>query len=149
MAPTVGKAARPGGLRLQHVALNVSNLSACERFYVDILGLRVVWRPDTESVYLPSGADNLALHQAPVGPPAIPQRLDHIGFALESEAAVDAWHDSLAARGVPIVAAMPSRPAAPAWRRVPQRRPTAVPSPRPCWLTWTKLAATLAPAWWW
>jgi catechol 2,3-dioxygenase-like lactoylglutathione lyase family enzyme len=105
MAPTVGKAARPGGLRLQHVALNVSNLSACERFYVDILGLRVVWRPDTESVYLTSGADNLALHQAPVGPPAIPQRLDHIGFALESEAAVDAWHDSLAARGVPIVAA--------------------------------------------
>jgi catechol 2,3-dioxygenase-like lactoylglutathione lyase family enzyme len=104
MARTAGSAERPSELRLQHVALNVSDLNACERFYRGILGLRVVWRPDTESVYLTSGSDNLALHQAPVGPPATPQRLDHIGFALESEAAVDAWHAALAARGVPIVA---------------------------------------------
>jgi catechol-2,3-dioxygenase len=95
----------PGALRLQHLALNVSELGACERFYREVLGLRVAWRPDAESVYLTNGDDNLALHRAPIGRPAPPQRLDHIGFALESEDAVDAWHAFLTGRGVPIVAA--------------------------------------------
>lgn len=99
------EALRPSGLRLQHVALNVADLHACERFYCEILGFRVVWRPDAESVYLTTGTDNLALHQTPVDRGAAHQRLDHIGFSLEDEAAVNAWHDFLAARGVPILAA--------------------------------------------
>jgi catechol 2,3-dioxygenase-like lactoylglutathione lyase family enzyme len=51
---------------LCHVALNVHNLEACERFYVDLLGMTVEWRPDADNVYLTGGRDNLALHRAPV-----------------------------------------------------------------------------------
>ena len=91
--------------RLMHLALLVGDLAACERFYVEALGMRVAWRPDADNVYLTSGADNLALHRAPDGAPDGPQRLDHLGFSVESEAAVDAWHDRLRDHGVPIVAA--------------------------------------------
>jgi catechol 2,3-dioxygenase-like lactoylglutathione lyase family enzyme len=89
---------------LQHVALNVTDLRACERFYCEVLGLQVIWRPDEDNLYLSSGRDNLALHRTHVGQASAPQSLDHIGFALEDEAAVDAWHDFLSARGVSILA---------------------------------------------
>ena len=68
---------------LRHVALNVKNLEACERFYVELLGMRVEWRPDADNVYLSGGNDNLALHRAPPGfVPGESQRLDHIGFII-------------------------------------------------------------------
>ena len=47
---------------LRHVALSVFNFEAAEKFYVDLLGMQVEWRPDDHSVYLTSGNDNLALH---------------------------------------------------------------------------------------
>jgi catechol 2,3-dioxygenase-like lactoylglutathione lyase family enzyme len=43
---------------LQHVALNVTDLRACERFYCEVLGLQVIWRPDEDNLYLSSGRDN-------------------------------------------------------------------------------------------
>jgi len=96
-APTLG---------LRHVALQVRDLEACERFYVDLLGMQVEWRPDPDNVYLSGGVDNLALHRV-AGPPAeaAHQRLDHIGFMLKRLEDVDAWHDFLAAHAVPIVKA--------------------------------------------
>ena len=48
---------------LRHVALQVHNLEACERFYTELLGMRSEWRPDMDNVYLTSGNDNLALHR--------------------------------------------------------------------------------------
>ena len=45
-------------LGMRHVALNVSDMAACERFYVDLLGMQVEWRPDDDNVYLTSGHDN-------------------------------------------------------------------------------------------
>ena len=33
---------------MRHVALSVTSLEACERFYVDVLGMRVEWRPDAD-----------------------------------------------------------------------------------------------------
>lgn len=94
---------RPDTLgRLWHVALQVCDLEACERFYTELLGMRVEWRPDPDNVYLTGGHDNLALHRATdIGGNA--QRLDHIGFVLETPAAVDAWHAFLAAHGVRIL----------------------------------------------
>lgn len=81
------------GHGMRHVALFVRDLSACERFYVDLLGMEVEWRPDEHNVYLTSGGDNVALHQAESGlsrdEPS--QRLDHIGFFLDSPEAVDQW----------------------------------------------------------
>lgn len=93
---------RPEATRgLHHVALNVSDLEACEMFYVDLLGMTVEWRPDPDNVYLCSGTDNLALHRLPDGrAPEGPQRLDHIGFILGTPAEVDNWHDYLVANHV-------------------------------------------------
>ena len=52
------------GFGMRHVALFVRDLPACENFYVNLLGMEVEWRPDPRNVYLTSGGDNLALHQA-------------------------------------------------------------------------------------
>jgi len=89
-----------GGMR--HVALNVMDLPACERFYVELLGMAVEWRPDPDNVYLTSGADNLALHKAPEPIAAGGQRLDHIGFILRTPDDVDAWFEFLSAHEVPV-----------------------------------------------
>lgn len=91
-------------LGLRHVALQVRDLEACERFYTELLGMQVEWRPDADNVYLSGGSDNLALHRI-AGPhaEASAQRLDHIGFMLNRIEQVDQWHEFLAGHGVRIV----------------------------------------------
>lgn len=90
-------------LGLRHVALNVNDLATCERFYVELLGMAVEWRPDPDNVYLCSGNDNLALHRLPDGHvPDGPQSLDHIGFILQTPEQVDAWYEFLQAHDVPM-----------------------------------------------
>jgi catechol 2,3-dioxygenase-like lactoylglutathione lyase family enzyme len=94
--PTVG---------LRHVALFVQNFSACQHFYVDIMGMKIVWQPDDDNLYLSSGDDNLALHRAPKDfVPGRFQRLDHLGFFLKTPDEVDEWHAYLLAENVPIKA---------------------------------------------
>lgn len=91
---------------LRHVALHSSNLEACVRFYVDLLGMKLVWQPDKDNYYLSTGADNFALHRAPADFVADKfQRLDHIGFFLDEREEVDRWHDYLRANNVTIKAA--------------------------------------------
>lgn len=86
---------------LRHVALYVSALEACERFYVDLLGMAVEWRPDADNVYLCGGVDNLALHRAPPGVDnARLQKLDHIGFIIPTSEQVDVWFEFLKAHAV-------------------------------------------------
>ena len=90
---------------LRHVALLVNHLSECVHFYSDLLGMKIVWQPDEDNVYLSSGSDNLALHRAPAEFDAAKhQRLDHIGFFLEERDEVDRWHDYLRAHQVKITA---------------------------------------------
>src|SRR5437016_1603256 len=55
---------RPSHAGLRHLALNVCELEAMKRFYVDVLGFEVEWEPDADNVYLSSGVDNLALHRS-------------------------------------------------------------------------------------
>jgi catechol 2,3-dioxygenase-like lactoylglutathione lyase family enzyme len=98
---------RPGAtLGMRHVALNVADIAACERFYVDLLGMVVEWRPDPDNVYLTSGSDNLALHRVQdAGSELAPgQRLDHIGFFLASPGQVDDWYEFLKAGNVETMA---------------------------------------------
>lgn len=93
---------RPAGhLGLRHVALNVRDMQASERFYVELLGMAVEWRPDPDNLYLSSGPDNLALHKAPAEQrDEAGQRLDHIGFLLSSAQEVDQWFAFLEGEGV-------------------------------------------------
>ncbi len=88
-------------LGMRHVALFVRQFEATERFYTEIVGMRVEWRPDPDNVYLTSGHDNLALHRSSAEFSAA-QHLDHIGFMLAAPADVDAWHAHLAAHAVEI-----------------------------------------------
>jgi catechol 2,3-dioxygenase-like lactoylglutathione lyase family enzyme len=90
---------------LRHVALYVKNLEACTSFYTDILGMKIVWQPDPDNIYLSSGSDNFALHRAPADfSPDKHQHLDHIGFFLTAREEVDQWHDYLRANHVTIKA---------------------------------------------
>jgi len=92
-------------LGMRHIALNVSDLEACEQFYVGLLGMTVEWRPDADNVYLTSGNDNLALHRVADNSPAeTGQRLDHLGFFIANKAQVDDWYEYLKAGDVVIKA---------------------------------------------
>lgn len=94
---------RPGPLAgLRHVALFVKELEACEQFYTKLLGMAVEWRPDNDNVYLSGGRDNLALHRAQEVAPLQNQRLDHIGFIVDTLNDVDQWYAFLLANGVKI-----------------------------------------------
>ncbi|MDH5376938.1 MAG: VOC family protein [Gammaproteobacteria bacterium] len=94
-------ASRPTHLGLRHVALYVQDLQACERFYVDLFGMHVEWRPDEDNVYLCSGCDNLALHKA-ASPLEGFQKLDHIGFIVKTMDEVDQWFEFLVSHDVKI-----------------------------------------------
>ena len=93
----------PSHLGLHHVALRVSDLGKARHFYVDLLGYEVEWEPDEESVYLTSGADNLALHLGTIGDDN--QRLDHLGIIVGSANGVQQWEDFLREHGVTIAQA--------------------------------------------
>lgn len=88
---------------MRHVALNVMDMQASERFYVELLGMEVEWRPDPDNVYLTSGNDNLALHKAAQDIEGS-QYLDHIGFILDDADLVDDWYHYLKASQVTIKA---------------------------------------------
>lgn len=83
------------GIRgMRHLALKVTDLARSRKFYEEFFGMKVVWEPDPENVYLSSGPDNLALHQIPPADvsryrSAKNQLLDHLGFIMDSPASVD------------------------------------------------------------
>ena len=95
---------RPTHAGLRHLALNVRELDAMKRFYVDLLGFAVEWQPDPDNIYLSSGIDNLALHRATevAGQEreARPSPLDHLGLIVKTADDVDRWAAFLESRGV-------------------------------------------------
>jgi catechol 2,3-dioxygenase-like lactoylglutathione lyase family enzyme len=97
------------GIRgLWHLALWVTDLARSRQFYETLFGMRVVWAPDPENIYLSSGRDNLALHQVPAADvqryrAATPQMLDHLGFVVDSPASVDRLYAQAEQIGVRIV----------------------------------------------
>lgn len=91
---------------LRHVALFIECFDEAVHFYTELLGMRVEWHPDGDNIYLTSGNDNLAIHRFKGGSrDAAQQRLDHIGFVIDSPAQVDAWCEFLSANGVRILKA--------------------------------------------
>ena len=90
---------RPPHAGMRHVALNVIDLELVEKFYVELLGFKVEWRPDAKNVYLTSGVDNLALHVvANISDKG--QRLDHTGIIVDQIDQVDLWYEFLLENGV-------------------------------------------------
>jgi catechol 2,3-dioxygenase-like lactoylglutathione lyase family enzyme len=87
---------------MRHIALCVSDLPTCEKFYVELMAMTVEWRPDEDNVYLTSGNDNLALHRDDRTFDG-PQRLDHIGFIIATADDVDQWYDFLVSNNVKIL----------------------------------------------
>ena len=88
---------------MRHVALFVENFEACEKFYVELLGMQVEWRPDNDNVYLTSGNDNLALHRTAESASLDQfQKLDHIGFIIDKPEQVDEWFEFLKQNDVKI-----------------------------------------------
>ena len=90
---------------MHHVALHARNFEQTRAFYVDLLGLEAEWEPDPDNVYLTSGSDNIAIHRAVGVIDESGQRLDHIGFIIDSPGDVDVWHEFMVGSGVEIVAA--------------------------------------------
>ncbi len=93
----------PPSLGVRHVALRVRDLEAAERFFVELLGYRVEWRPDAENVYLARHGDDVALHR--VGEAPGRGMLDHVGVLVARAEEVDAWAAWLEARGAKLLAA--------------------------------------------
>jgi len=96
---------RPTHAGLRHLALNVRELDAMKRFYVDLLGFAVEWEPDADNIYLTSGLDNSALHRAPeAGEPELADfgggSLDQLGLIVRSADDVDRWAAFLEGHGV-------------------------------------------------
>jgi catechol 2,3-dioxygenase-like lactoylglutathione lyase family enzyme len=89
---------------IRHVALLCDDIEAMERFYCDVLGYRVEWRPSPGELYLTRGEDNLAFHARPRpdGAPAVvtETRLDHVGLLMDRPDHVDQWAAYLTERGV-------------------------------------------------
>jgi len=91
---------RPTHAGLRHLALNVRDLAAMKRFYVEVLGFVVEWEPDPDNVYLSSGIDNLALHRAALITTGGPSPLDHLGLIVRDPSDVDRWAAFLESQGV-------------------------------------------------
>ena len=88
-------------LGLRHLALRVPDTQPSKGFYCDLFGMKVVWEPDPDNVYLSSGTDNLALHRQEV---AGPGALVHMGFIVDAPGEVDRLAALFRERGVPIAA---------------------------------------------
>ena len=90
---------------MRHIALKVRNVGRSKSFYQDILGMEVVWEPDSQNVYLSSGCDNIALHEVSqrFATGAAEQQLDHLGFLVETIDQVKQLEQEFDAKGVKIV----------------------------------------------
>ena len=90
----------PKNASLRHVALAVNKLDECEQFY-NLLGLQTELKT-MDYVYLTGNGDNISLHKTQ-GKFGEAQRLEHIGFALDSVQAVDQLFNDLQKHGCNIL----------------------------------------------
>lgn len=95
----------PGLKGMRHIALKVQDVARSRKFYQEILGMDVVWQPDTRNVYLSSGCDNIAIHEVSESflKSAEERQLDHLGFVVESIERVEELESEFRSQGVPIV----------------------------------------------
>jgi catechol 2,3-dioxygenase-like lactoylglutathione lyase family enzyme len=85
---------------IRHVALLCADIAKMERFYCDVIGYVVEWRPSEAELYLTRGEDNLALHALSAPRDGAETRLDHVGLLMSRPEDVDAWAVYLAEKGI-------------------------------------------------
>ena|SRR5439155_26038734 len=91
----------PATRGIRHLALLCADIEKMERFYCDVLGYVVEWRPSAAELYLTRGEDNLALHaMKEPRPEARETRLDHVGLLMSRPDDVDAWAVYLREKGL-------------------------------------------------
>ncbi|WP_027856843.1 VOC family protein [Marinobacterium jannaschii] len=88
---------------LRHLALKVHDLEACERFYVEIMGMQLLRRASPNLVYLSCGNDNLSLGRAAPGESRQGGCMDHFGFIVDSKAHLQQWFEFMQAQGVTLL----------------------------------------------
>ncbi len=89
---------------MRHIALKVKDMLQSKEFYQKVFGMEIVWEPDPQNVYLSSGCDNLALHEAAPGAALrSTQQLDHLGFLIDSIERVRELEQEFRNQGVKIV----------------------------------------------
>ena len=94
---------RPPNFRgIRHIAFRVKNMEECEKFYTDVMGMKLLNRANDNLVYLTCGNDNLSLARSDSAPNA-GGVFDHYGFIVESKESVDAWHDYFKSINVPVI----------------------------------------------
>jgi catechol 2,3-dioxygenase-like lactoylglutathione lyase family enzyme len=94
---------RPPAFRgIRHVAFRVRDLEACEKFYIDVMGMEVLYRANANLVYLTCGNDNLSLARA-TADPKDGGVFDHFGFIVESKESLDAWYNYFKSIDVPVI----------------------------------------------
>lgn len=95
--------------RMGHLALRVSDLSISEKFYTEVLGMRLLWRSEGEIVFVECDNDSLALIQIPREAvsafhhrPHVSQALHHFGFRVRAKEEVDHAAREVGDRGIVI-----------------------------------------------
>ena len=93
-------------LRIHHVALRARDPGVTERFYVAVLGLRVVARHDARgSVWLDASGTVVMVERAEDGEPSVPHGTrELVAFAVDD---LPTWRLRLAEAGVVIEAETP------------------------------------------
>ena len=87
---------------IRHVAFEVPDLEACERFYVEIMGMEVLNRAHENLVYLTCGNDNLSLSRASSSKQG-DSCFDHFGFIVDSKDDLEEWFAFMQAKGVKLL----------------------------------------------
>lgn len=83
----------PKNASLRHIALAVNRLDECEQFY-NLLGMQTELKT-MDYVYLIGNGDSISLHKVYESLEGR-QRLEHIGFALDSVQSVNQlYHDAI------------------------------------------------------
>ena len=90
----------PKSASLRHVALAVNRLEECEEFY-NMLGMKTELKTE-DYVYLSGHGDNISLHRI-ADSFSSPQRLEHIGFTLDSVSSVNALYEKMKSTKITII----------------------------------------------
>jgi catechol 2,3-dioxygenase-like lactoylglutathione lyase family enzyme len=89
-------------VRIHHVALRTPDVGRLERFYTDVLGMRVGRRDEARgSVWMEADAAVVMLEPLRAGEPRVPDgSMELLAFALEPGSSLQGWRSRLAELGI-------------------------------------------------